>query len=119
MAGLRRAVSQRLAHALDRWQRRALEIRSGDPLADEFAAFGRGSRMCHPWLELIGAPAISVGRGVYIRSYCSFEAYSTPDKVILRIGDRAQIGHHVRMVALNGIEVVAVIETDPFRPLGA
>jgi acetyltransferase-like isoleucine patch superfamily enzyme len=46
-----------------------------------------------------------VARDVYIRSYVSIEALSTPDTVVLRFGDRVQIGHFVRFVALNGIEI--------------
>lgn len=85
-----------------------MEIRTGDPLARRFATFGHGSRLTYPWLELQGLASVSVGRDVYIRSYTSIEAISTPEKVVLRFGDRVQIGHFVRFVALNGIE----IETD-------
>jgi acetyltransferase-like isoleucine patch superfamily enzyme len=100
-----RDVAQIAFAKLEAAQRRYLEIRPGDPLARRFAAFGANSKIGYPWLEMIGPASIAVGQDVVIRSYASFEALSTPDKVVLRFGDRIHVGHGVRFVALNGIEI--------------
>lgn len=100
-----RRLMQRSLGRLDRAQRRYLEIRHGDPLAQDFAAFGRRSRFAYPRLQLVGAASVSIGERVSIRSYCSIEALAPPGTVVLTIGNDVHVGHWVRFVALNGIVV--------------
>jgi acetyltransferase-like isoleucine patch superfamily enzyme len=98
-----RDIAQLAFSKLDRWQRRSLEIRSGDAIARRFASFGSDSVIGYPRVELVGTESVVIGNDVTIRSYVAIEAMSTPDKVVLRVGDRSHIGHHVRFVAVNGI----------------
>jgi acetyltransferase-like isoleucine patch superfamily enzyme len=83
----------------------ALEIRAGDPLAKRFAQFGDGSIVGAPRVALINPDCVAIGSGVSIKSYACIEALSWPGQVILRFGDRVNVGHHVRFVAWNGIEI--------------
>ena len=102
-----RDVGQRLLARIDNLQRELMEIRPGDPLAARFIAFGTGSRIEYPWLEMQGAGCIEIGSDVYVRSYCSFEILGVPPTPLLRLGDRVQCGHGVRFVAVNGIFIGA------------
>ena len=101
-------VRRRLQVWLDRLEnaeREVAEIRSGDPLAGRFASFGRKSRISAPRVALMNPASVAIGDDVYIRSYSCIEALAPPGTVVLRIGNRVQIGHHCRFVAMNGIEV--------------
>jgi acetyltransferase-like isoleucine patch superfamily enzyme len=90
---------------LDRLQEEALEIRAGDPLARQFASFGPGSVVQAPRVALINPGGVAIGADVIIRSYLCIEALCPPGEVVLRFGDRSHIGHNVRFVAWNGIEI--------------
>jgi acetyltransferase-like isoleucine patch superfamily enzyme len=100
-----RNVLQRSFARVDRAQRRYLEIRTGDPLAQRFAAFGTKSRLGYPHLELWGAGSIAIGDRTVIRSYWSMEALAPEGTVVLRFGNDIHVGHYVRFVAVNGIDV--------------
>src|SRR5207244_3030916 len=54
-------------------------------------------------MENLGA--VEIGEDVEIRSYLCIEAFGPAGKVLLKIGSGSIIGHFVRFVALNGIEV--------------
>jgi acetyltransferase-like isoleucine patch superfamily enzyme len=84
---------------------KALEIRAGDPLAGRFAEFGPGSVVEAPRVALINPGGVAIGADVIIRSYLCIEALSPPGTVVLRLGDRVNVGHNVRFVAWNGIEI--------------
>jgi acetyltransferase-like isoleucine patch superfamily enzyme len=94
---------QRVAARADRLSRDVLEIRSGDPLAAQFAAFGARSVVQAPRLLLSNPGSVSIGDDVVVRSMVSIEALAPPGKVVLHIGNGVEIGHYVRFVALNGI----------------
>jgi len=96
---------QRFWERFDRLTRELGTIRSGDRLSGSFSSFGAGSRIDSPRVSLINPGSVAIGGGVYIRSYLAIEAYAPPGTVILRIGDRVEIGHGCRLVAFNGIEV--------------
>lgn len=100
-----RRLLQRAFDRVGQAQERALEIRSGDPLASRFAEFGANSVIGAPRVALINPGGVAIGSGVTIRSYLCIEALSHPDEVILRFGDRVHVGHNVRFVAWNGIEI--------------
>jgi acetyltransferase-like isoleucine patch superfamily enzyme len=85
------------------------EIRAGDPAAAQFAAFGPGSRITYPRVALVNPWAMSIGANSYIRSYFCLEAYAPLGSVVVRIGDGVQLGHNVRVVAFNGIEMEELV----------
>ena len=85
------------------------EIRAGDPAAAKFAEFGPGSRMSGPQIALFNPGGVAIGANVYIRSYVCMEVYAHPGSVLLRFGDGVQIGHYVRFVAFNGIELEELV----------
>jgi acetyltransferase-like isoleucine patch superfamily enzyme len=87
----------------DRFSRDVLEIRTGDPLAKRFAAFGARSVVQAPWLLLSNPASIAIGDDVVVRSMVSIEALAPPGQVVLQIGNGVEVGHYVRFVALNGI----------------
>jgi acetyltransferase-like isoleucine patch superfamily enzyme len=82
-----------------------LAIEAGDPLAERFAEFGEGSRIASPRVALVGTECVAIGAGVEIRSGVCIEAYAPQDRVVLRLADRVVVGHNVRFVAVNGIEI--------------
>jgi acetyltransferase-like isoleucine patch superfamily enzyme len=96
---------QRAFDRAARVQDAALEIRPGDPLAKRFAEFGPGSVIHSPRVALLNPGGVAIGAEVTIRSYLCIEALCPPGEVILRIGDRVNVGHNVRFVAWNGIEI--------------
>lgn len=98
---------QPLASRLDRWERAILEIRSGDPLAERFAAFGRGTRVAFPPQDLGNVASVALGDDVIVRAGVTFEALAPPGKVIIRLGDRSLVALGSRFVAVNGIEIGA------------
>lgn len=101
-------IRRRLQVLLDRLEqveRDAGEIRSGDPLAARFASFGRNSRISAPRVALMNPASVAIGDDVYIRSFSCIEALAPPGTAVLQIGNRVQIGHHCRFVAMNGIVV--------------
>jgi acetyltransferase-like isoleucine patch superfamily enzyme len=103
-----RAGRRALQRALDRLearQRDALEIRSGDPMADRFAAFGPNSRIEWPRVDLVNPASVAVGADTYIRRHLCIEAFAKPGDVIISFGDRVQVGYYCRFVAVNGIEI--------------
>lgn len=100
-----RALLQRGFSRLEALQNDMLEIRAGDPLARAFAEFGEGSRVASPRVALINPASVALGRNVEIRSHLCIEALAPPNKVVLRFGDGVVVGHYVRFVALNGIDL--------------
>jgi acetyltransferase-like isoleucine patch superfamily enzyme len=96
---------QRAVDRVTRLQVDVLEIRAGDPLARQFADFGPGSVIQAPRVALINPSGVAIGADVIVRSYLCIEALSPPGTVILRLGDRVNVGYHVRFVAWNGIEI--------------
>jgi acetyltransferase-like isoleucine patch superfamily enzyme len=98
-------VLQTLFDRLERLRTDSLAIGHGDPLARKFAEFGVGSRILHPRVALINPASVAIGSHVEIRSGVCIEAYRPPGEVVLRIGDRCVVGHNVRLVAWNGIEI--------------
>ena len=97
---------QRGLDRLARFEHDVMEIRSGDPLAARFASFGARSRIAAPRVALINPGGVAIGDDVEIMSLLCIEALAPPGRVVLRVGNRVVIGHHVRFVALNGIELV-------------
>jgi acetyltransferase-like isoleucine patch superfamily enzyme len=81
---------------------RLLEIRAGDPLAEQFAAFGSGSRIGHPRRLIVNPEAISIGSDVTINPGVVLEAVHTGGELI-RIGQGCYFGFGVRIVAINGV----------------
>lgn len=96
---------QRLAAQAEGFRTELLTIRPGDPLAARFAEFGRGSSIAHPRVALVNPSCVAIGRDVTLRSYLCIEALAPAGEVVLRFDDRAHVGHNVRFVAVNGIEV--------------
>jgi acetyltransferase-like isoleucine patch superfamily enzyme len=94
-----------LFHRVERLREEVLAIEAGDALAARFAEFGAGSRIASPRVAIVNPELVAIGRDVEIRSGVCIEAYAPPGEVVLRIGDRAVIGHNVRLVAMNGIEI--------------
>jgi acetyltransferase-like isoleucine patch superfamily enzyme len=90
---------------LEKRRESALMIRTGDPLADRFASFGQGSWIVFPRVLLQNPGAVVIGDDVEIRSYLCIEGYGPPGKILLTIGSGSIIGHFVRFVAVNGIEL--------------
>jgi acetyltransferase-like isoleucine patch superfamily enzyme len=100
----RRLLQRGFAH-LDALQRDAMEIRDGDVAAAAFASFGTGSRIEHPHRLSGNVKAVAVGADTYIRSGLRVEALAPPGALVITIGDHCQLGHDVRLVAVNGITV--------------
>jgi acetyltransferase-like isoleucine patch superfamily enzyme len=98
-------VLQRGFDRLERMRRDHLTIGHGDPLAARFAEFGRGSRIESPRVALVNPGSVAIGADVEVRSGVCIEAYAPPGQVVLRLGDRTVVGHNVRFVAVNGIEI--------------
>jgi len=97
-----------LQPALDRaaaTTREALYIRSGDPLASRFGAFGHNSCIEWPRLAIDNPGGVAIGDEVYVRANSCFEALTPPGTVVIRLGNRIHIGYSVRFVAVNGIEL--------------
>lgn len=89
----------------DRLSRELGTIRSGDYLSRSFASFGARSRIEAPRVGIGNPRSVAIGDDVYIRSYFAAEALAPPGTVVVRIGDRVQIGHGCRLVAINGIDI--------------
>jgi acetyltransferase-like isoleucine patch superfamily enzyme len=102
-----RAGSRRRGALVDLWAwlREAGAIYSGDPITKQFAEFGPGSRIEFPMVNLGNPGSAAIGANVYIRSYFCLEAYANPGDVVVRIGDGVQLGHNVRLVGFNGVEL--------------
>jgi len=96
---------QRVLDRIEGLEQEVLEIRSGDPLAARFASFGARSRIAAPRVALLNPRSVAIGDDVEIMSHLCIEALAPPERTVLRIGNRVVIGHHVRFVALNGIEL--------------
>ncbi len=96
---------QRIWQRYDRLSRELGTIRSGDYLSRSFASFGDRSRIEAPRVSLHNPGSVAIGNDVYIRSYFALEALAPAGTVILRIGDHVELGHGVRIVAFNGIEI--------------
>ncbi len=86
-------------------RREVLEIRSGDPLAAGFAAFGEHSVIGYPPEHLGNTASVAIGDRVVVRARATFEALAPPGTVVIRLGDDIHCGYGVRFVAVNGIEV--------------
>jgi acetyltransferase-like isoleucine patch superfamily enzyme len=102
---LARAWLQRAAVRFDALQRELLEVRPGDPVARRFAAFGSGSWIQAPYVHLGNVESVAIGDNVEIRSYVCLEALAPPGQVVITIGSRIVVGHFVRLVAVNGIDI--------------
>ena len=100
-----RALLQRGFHRLEQLRHDALAIEAGDPLAEPFAAFGRGSRIASPRVAVVNPACVALGEEVEIRSGVCIEAYAPPGEVVLRFANRVVVGHNTRFVAVNGIEI--------------
>ncbi len=100
-----RVAAQRAYLKLQPWLESIGEIHAGDPAASRFAAFGRGSRIGYPQVALVNPGGVAIGTDTYIRSYFNLEAYAPPGSAVVRIGNGVQLGHYVRVVAFNGIEM--------------
>lgn len=100
-----RRLLQRSASRLSAVQREALEVRPGDPIANELGAFGAGSSIEHPYLLMGNRSAVRIGSGTEIVGGLRLEALAPPGATIVTIGDRCLIHANVRLVAVNGIEL--------------
>lgn len=96
---------QQVIDRVDDAYRDIAEIRAGDPLARRFASFGPGSRIEAPRVAVGNPGAVALGAGVYIRAHVCIEAMAPAGKIVLRFGDRVQVGYYCRFVALNGIDI--------------
>ena len=106
--GIRRGardLMQRGATAIDAYMRRFGEIRTGDPLAGDFASFGDRSRIEAPRLGLLNPGGVAIGDDVHIRAHSCIEAYAYPGTVVVRFHNDIHVGYNVRFVAFNGIEI--------------
>jgi acetyltransferase-like isoleucine patch superfamily enzyme len=101
--GVRRAAQRLAARGWDALDR-LLEIRPGDPLAEQFAAFGANSRIGHPRRLITNPKAISIGSDVTINPGVVLEAVHDAHPLIT-IGDGSYFGFNVRIVAVNGVEL--------------
>jgi acetyltransferase-like isoleucine patch superfamily enzyme len=101
-ARLRRLLQPRI-DAFERRKANAMMIRAGDPLAAQFASFGRGSYIAYPRLFLQNPGAVAIGDDVEIRSYFCVESYGEPGRVAIKIGSGSILGHFVRIVAVHGV----------------
>ena len=99
-----RAIAQRMATRVVDATDRLLEIRAGDPLAAQFASFGRGSRIAHPRPLITHPETIVIGNDVNIMSGVVLEAVHAQGPLI-EIGDNVTLGYRVRLVAVNGIRL--------------
>jgi len=97
-----RAIAQRAAERWSSATDRVLEIRAGDPLAQQFASFGEGSRIGHPRRLIVNPQSISIGSDVMINPGIVLEAVHTNGELI-RIGDGCYFGFGARIVAINGV----------------
>lgn len=97
-----RSLAQRLAAKAYDGADRVLEIRSGDPLAARFAAFGAGSTIAHPRRLLVNPHTISIGAGVTINAGVALEAVHD-QQLLIEIGDGSYFGFGVRIVAVNRV----------------
>jgi len=100
-----RGLLQGVFHRIEKLREETLAIEAGDPLAGRFAEFGEGSRIATPRVALINPELVAIGRDVEIRSGVCIEAYAPAGTVALRLADRVVVGHNVRFVAVNGIEI--------------
>jgi len=99
-------LTRRLQRRLAVWERersQALTVRSGDALSREFAFFGEGSVILHPWRLLGNTQAVSIGAGTRIRHGVQFEALAPPGSVIIDIGPNCHLASNIRIVAVNGV----------------
>ncbi len=95
-----------LQRLLTRWERTRsgiLSVHHGDPLAREFAAFGRGAWIEHPWRALGNTRSVAIGERTRIRPGVLFEALAPPGTVIIDIGADCHLGTNLRVVAVNGV----------------
>lgn len=99
-----RAVAQRLAARVAEVNDRLLEIRTGDPLAAQFASFGRGSRISYPRPLITHPETISIGNEVNIMAGVVLEAVHGHG-ILMDIGDNVTLGYRVRLVAVNGVKL--------------
>jgi acetyltransferase-like isoleucine patch superfamily enzyme len=97
-----RAVAQRAAARAASSLERLLDIRSGDPLAADFAHFGDRSRIAHPRRLIVNPQAIWIGSDVEIQAGAVLEAVHDAQELI-RIADGCYFGFRIRIVAINGV----------------
>ncbi len=100
------ATGERTAHEI-------LVVQSGDPLAGQFASFGAGATIEHPWRHLGNTRSVSVGDRSLIKQGILFEALAPPGTVIIDIGADCHLAANIRIVAVNGVVLedgVAVAE---------
>ena len=98
-AGLQRGVRRLVAR-----MESLLEIRAGDPLAQDFGRFGDGSVLGYPQRLVQHPEAITIGDRTTILCGAVLEAiHPTPE--LLTIGSDCYFGYDIRLVALNGIHI--------------
>lgn len=100
-----RDFMQRLAYGVEACRMRLLEVRSGDALAERFAAFGQRSVIKAPARELGNIASVAIGSGTTILPGVVFEALAPAGQPVIRIGDGCYFGFDVRLVAVNGIHL--------------
>ena len=105
MRSVVRQVLQRGFARFDELQHELLEIRSGDPLARRFAAFGTGSRIAAPRARIVNPRGVSIGDDVTILPLVGITVETRGGGVGLHIGNRVVIGHGTWLVATNGIHI--------------
>ncbi len=105
-------MHRRLTHTLQRqlaiWERersRRLTVRAGDALAREFAFFGEGAVLMHPWRLLGNTQSVSIGARTKIRQGIHFEALAPSGTVIIDIGPDCHLASNIRIVAVNGVVI--------------
>lgn len=86
------------------WFHKRAAIMPTSRRANQFAAFGAGTVICHPWAALYGEHGIRVGQDTLVGPYCSLSAGMGPGQdlvsdEILVIGDRCLIGRASSLVA--------------------
>jgi len=86
------------------------EVRSGDPAARRFAAFGAGSAMGFPAGAVFGERWIAIGAGTLVGPWVTLTAGMTPGQVmvtdpVISIGDRCVIGRGSAIVGHLSVTV--------------
>jgi acetyltransferase-like isoleucine patch superfamily enzyme len=75
------------------------------PRRRRFAAFGEGSRIVRPVVEIPNPTGIAIGRDVDIRAHAFLEAIAPRGTVVLTIGDGTYIGPFARISAITEVTI--------------
>ncbi len=91
----------------------------GDPLADRFGAFGRGSCLAFPIGAIFGERWIRIGEDTLMGPNVSLSAGMVPGQKmvtdpVVRIGDRCMIGRGSHIVGHFNIEIGDDVHTGPY-----